>query len=63
MMNLFKKKNELDDGSTPNEPAPDTPDDLLGNSRWLKFFDLFKGFLTRVGVDYPQFRLIVGYKL
>lgn len=62
-MNLFKKKNELDDGSTPNEPAPDTPDDLLSNSRWLKFFDLFKGFLTRVGVDYPQFRLIVGYKL
>lgn len=60
MMNLFKKKTDSVDSEA---PLPDTPADLFFHSRWLQFFDCFRGILVRFGVDYPQFRLIVGYKL
>lgn len=60
MMNLFKRKPDPGSGNT---PLPDTPADLFIHSRWLQVFDRFRGLLIQLGVNYPQFRLILGYKL
>ncbi|ERL66633.1 hypothetical protein [Schleiferilactobacillus shenzhenensis] len=64
MMKFLRKKDPLDTGDeSPDTQSETVPTSVMADSRWLKFFDLFKGLLTRSGVDYAQFRLIVGYKL
>lgn len=63
-MKFLRKKDPLDTGDeSPDTQTETVPTSVMADSRWLKFFDLFKGLLTRGGVDYAQFRLIVGYKL
>ncbi|MFT8410133.1 MAG: hypothetical protein ABF743_13185 [Schleiferilactobacillus perolens] len=61
-MNFFRRKKEplSDDTDTTQATTPNT---IMATSRWLRFFDLFRGLIGRRGVDYDQFRLILGYKL